>query len=209
MSVLENTKFSAVVAPVEESKDNKYVVMNPKPDIENGLRLPEPKGILKNKNQDMENDTQFQMNVINVCIIFIAALFVSPFIICDLVFGYNDDSCVDIYPENLSFVNMKIYLLVSGYFAISMLTIILINCFIANGNEGDNIVSIAILSILFHISRVFLVIWNIIGAVIFWGTLNKQNYCSKSTNAYLFVSLIIKLFGNFCNIMMSNNKKEK
>jgi len=207
MSILENTKLNDVIAHVEKYKDNKYVVMNPKPDIENGLRLPEPKCILKNK--DIENDTQFQTNFINVCIILIAALFVSPFIICDLVFGYNDDSCVDIYPENLSFVNMKIYLLVSGYFAISMLTIILTNCIIANGNEGDNIVSIAILSILFHISRVFLVIWNIIGAVIFWGTLNKQNYCSKSTNAYLFVSLIIKLFGNFCNIMMSNNKKEK
>ena len=206
MSVLENTKFSAVVSP---SISDKYVDVNPKADIENNIKLPEGKGILKNKNQDMENDVKFQMNVINMFIIFIAAVFVSPFIICDLVFGYNDDSCVEIYPENLSFVNMKIYLLVSGYFAISMLTIIMINCFIANGNEGDNIVIIAFLSILFHISRVFLVIWNIIGAVIFWGTLNKQNLCSKSVNAYLFVSLIIKLFGNFCNIMMSNNKKEK
>lgn len=206
MSVLENTKFTAVVSPIE---GDKYLVDNPKADIENNIKLPENKGILKNKNQDIEHDVKFQMNVINMFIIFIAAVFVSPFIICDLVFGYNDDSCVEIYPENLSFVNMKIYLLVSGYFTISMLTIILTNCVIANGNEGDNIMIIAFLSILFHISRVFLVIWNIIGAIIFWGTLNKQNLCSKSTNAYLFVSLIIKLFGNFCNIMMSNSKKEK
>lgn len=207
MSLLENTKLTSLVVPIEQ--DNYETRINISEDVEIDIRLPEFKGILKNKNRYIENDDKFQMNVINVCIIFIAAIFVLPFIICDLVFGYNDDSCVDIYPENLSFMNMKIYLLVSGYFVISMLTIIIINCFIANGNDGDNIVSIAILSILFHISRVFLVIWNIIGAVIFWGTLNKQDLCSKSVNAYLFVSLIIKLFGNFCNIMMSNNKKEK
>ena len=207
MSVLENTKLNAVVAPIENEKYETQIYISEDEEIE--AKLHEFKGILKNKNQAIENDAKYQMNVINVFIIFIAAIFVSPFIICDLIFGYNDDSCVDVYPENISFMSMKIYLLVSGYFAISMLTIIIINCFIANGNEGDNIVSIAILSIIFHISRVFLVIWNIIGAIIFWGTLNKQNLCSKSVNTYLFVSLIIKLFGNFCNVMMNNSKKEK
>ena len=209
MSVLENTKLTAIVVPIEDDKHYKYLDDNVESDIENNIRLPEPKGILKNKNRDIENDDKFQMNVINVCIIFTAAVFVSPFIICDLVFGYNDDSCVDIYPENLGFMNMKDYLLVSGYFSLSLLAIIMINCFIANSNEGDNVVSIAILSIIFHISQVFMVIWNIIGAVIFWGTLNKQNLCSKNVNTYLFVSLIIKLFVNFCNIMKNNNKKEK
>ena len=209
MSVVENAKLNSMVASFEEEKYETHIDISE--DVEIDTRLPEFKGIMKpvRTKREIENDAKFQMNIINAFIIFIAAIFVSPFIICDLVFGYNDDSCVDIYPENISFMNMKIYLLVSGYFALSMITIILANCFIANGNEGDNILIIAFLSIIFHISRVFLVIWNIIGAVIFWGTLNKQNLCSKSVNAYLFVSLIIKLFGNFCNIMMSNNKKEK
>lgn len=209
MSVVENAKLNSMVASFEEEKYETHIDISE--DVEIDTRLPEFKGIIKpvRTKREIENDAKFQMNIINAFIIFIAAIFVSPFIICDLVFGYNDDSCVDVYPENISFMNMKIYLLVSGYFALSMITIILANCFIANGNEGDNIVLIAFLSIIFHISRVFLVIWNIIGAVIFWGTLNKQNLCSKSVNAYLFVSLIIKLFGNFCNIMMSNNKKEK
>ena len=209
MSVVENAKLNSMVASFEEEKYETHIDISE--DVEIDTRLPEFKGIIKpvRTKREIENDAKFQMNIINAFIIFIAAIFVSPFIICDLVFGYNDDSCVDVYPENISFMNMKIYLLVSGYFALSMITIILANCFIANGNEGDNIVLIAFLSIIFHISRVFLVIWNIIGAVIFWGTLNKQNLCSKSVNAYLFVSLIIKLFGNFCNIMISNNKKEK
>ena len=209
MSVVGNAKLNSMVASFEEEKYETHIDISE--DVEIDTRLPEFKGIIKpvRTKREIENDAKFQMNIINAFIIFIAAIFVSPFIICDLVFGYNDDSCVDVYPENISFMNMKIYLLVSGYFALSMITIILANCFIANGNEGDNIVLIAFLSIIFHISRVFLVIWNIIGAVIFWGTLNKQNLCSKSVNAYLFVSLIIKLFGNFCNIMMSNNKKEK
>jgi hypothetical protein len=209
MFAIDNAKLTAIVVPIDDSNHDNYLDINAKADIENNIRLPEPKGILKNKNQYVENDENFQINIINIVIIFIAVIFVLPFIICDLAFGYNDDSCVDIYPENLGFMNMKIYLLVSGYFTLSLLTIIMINCFISNSNEGDNVTSIAILSILFHISQAFLTIWNIIGAVIFWGTLNKQNLCSESVNTYLFVSIIIKLFANISNIMKSNNNKEK
>lgn len=186
-------------------------------DIENGITdknniiKPEIKGILKNKKTpyDIEKDDKIKSIIGQFIVLLIVIIFVSPFIICDLVFGYSDDSCVDIYPENLSFMNMKIYLLVSGYFAISIITIIIANCFIANGNEGDNIVIIAFLSIILHLSQVFLIIWNILGAVIFWGTLNKRNLCSKSVNSYLFLSLIIKLFVNFYNIISSKNKNNE
>jgi hypothetical protein len=171
------------------------------------------KSILKqNKNpQDLaEDDDKIKIVIVKFIAILFVAIVISPFIICDLLFGYTDDSCVDIYPQNLNFINMKIYLLVSGYYVIGLLSIIAINWyFISDSNEGVKIVLVAGLSILSHISKVFLILWNIIGAIIFWGTLNKRNYCSKSTNTYLFVSLILKLLLNFYNVMSTNNKRDK
>jgi len=205
-----NTKLISIVVPVEEDK-----CFDDVPNLENGIvdkniiRVPEFKGILK-KNNYIENDDKMKSIIGHLIAILIVVILVSPFVICDLVFGYSDDSCVDIYPENMGFMNMKIYLLVSGYLVIGLLLCIITNlCFVAKDNTGDNIVLVAFLSIVIHISQVFFVIWNILGGIIFWATLNKRNICSKSTNNYLFLSLIIKLFVNFYNIMSANNKKEK
>lgn len=206
-----NTKLISIVVPVEEDK-----CFDDVPNLENGIvdkniiRVPEFKGILKKTNYDIEKDDKMKSIIGHLIAILIVVILVSPFVICDLVFGYTDDSCVDIYPENMGFMNMKIYLLVSGYLVIGLLLCIITNLsFVAKDNTGDNIVLVAFLSIVIHISQVFFVIWNILGAVIFWGTLNKRNLCSKSINTYLFVSLIIKLVVNFYNIMSTNNKKEK
>ena len=171
------------------------------------ISIPEFKCILK-KTNNSENDVKIKSIILQLISILFVIIFVSPFVICDLVFGYGDDSCLYIYPENFNVMNMKIYLLISGYFTIGILSSIFINWyFVANGNIEDNIVLFGFLSIILHISQVFLVIWNILGAVIFWGTLNKQKLCSNNVNTYLFVSLIIKLFVNLCNIMATKNKK--
>ena len=219
MSANNNTKLISIVVPIEEEKfiddvPNNNTVEN----LENGLvnnnndknNIPEVKSILKKTNREIERDNKIKAFILQFISILFVALFVSPFVICDLVFGYNDDSCVDIYPENMSFINMKIYLLVSGYLAIGLLSCIIVNLYFASDdNIGNNIILVAFLSIVLYISQVFFVIWNILGAVIFWGTLNKHNYCSKSINTYLFVSLIMKLFANFCNIMANKDKKNE
>jgi hypothetical protein len=219
MSANNNTKLISIVVPIEEEKfiddvPNNNTVEN----LENGLvnnnndknNIPEVKSILKRTNREIENDNKIKAFILQFISILFVTLFVSPFVICDLVFGYNDDSCVDIYPENMSFINMKIYLLVSGYLAIGLLSCIIVNLYFASDdNIGNNIILVAFLSIVLYISQVFFIIWNILGAVIFWGTLNKQNYCSKSINTYLFVSLIMKLFANFCNIMATKDKKNE
>jgi hypothetical protein len=210
MSVNNNTKLVSIVVPIEEEK---FIDDDQNNNMENGLvnnSIPELKSILKKTSREIESNNKIKTFILQFIGILFAALFVSPFIICDLVFGYNDDSCVNIYPENMSFMNMKIYLLVSGYLAIGAISCIIINLyFAADDNVGENIILVAFLSIVLHISQVFFVIWNILGAVIFWGTLNKHNYCSKSINSYLFVSLIMKLFANFCNIMATKDKKNE
>ena len=210
MSVNNNTKLVSIVVPIEEEK---FIDDDQNNNMENGLvnnSIPELKSILKKTSREIESNNKIKAFILQFISILFVALFVSPFVICDVVFGYKDDSCVDIYPENMSFMNMKIYLLVSGYLAIGLLCCIIINLyFAADDNIGNNIILVAFLSIVLHISQVFFVIWNILGAVIFWGTLNKHNHCSKSINTYLFVSLIMKLFANFCNIMANKDKKNE
>ena len=210
MSVNNNTKLVSIVVHIEEEKFMEDIPIN---NMENGVSdknyIPEVKSILKTTHNS-ESDNKIKAFILQFISILFVAVFVSPFVICDLVFGYKDDSCVDIYPENMSFMNMKIYLLVSGYLAIGLLSCIIINLYFASDdNIRNNILLVAFLSIILHISQVFFVIWNILGAVIFWGTLNKHNYCSKSINTYLFVSLIMKLFANFCNIMANKDKKNE
>jgi len=210
MSVNNNTKLVSIVVPIEEEKFIDDVQNN---NMENGLvnnniSIPEFKSILKYRHNS-ERDHKIKAFILQFIGILFVALFVSPFIICDLVFGYNDDSCVNIYPENMSFMNMKIYLLVSGYLAIGILCCIVANLYLITDDNIDNNILVAFLSIILYASQVFFIIWNILGAVIFWGTLNKHNYCSKSINTYLFVSLIMKLFTNFCNIMATNDKKNE
>jgi hypothetical protein len=210
MSANNNTKLVSIVVPIEEEK---FIDDTPNNNMENGLvnnnKTSEVKSILKTTHNS-ERDNKIKVFILQFIGILFVALLVSPFVVCDLVFGYNDDSCVDIYPENMSFINMKIYLLVSGYLAIGVLSCIIINLYFASDNNiGENIVLVAFLSIVLYISQVFFVIWNILGAVIFWGTLNKHNYCSKSINTYLFVSLIMKLFANFCNIIANKDKKNE
>ena len=205
-----NTKIISTVMTNEEEKfideDN----------IENGVtdknntRKPEIKGILKNKKTpyDIENDDKMKSIIGKMLFILIVSILVSPFIICDLVFGYTDDSCVNIYPENFDAMNMKIYLLVSAYYVLGLLIILCLKLYFTVNDNNNEVIVFAFLSIVLHLSQLFLVIWNILGAVIFWGTLNKRNICSKNINNYLFLSLIIKLFANLYNIMSTKNKKK-
>ena len=204
-----NNTIMITIIPIEEDKilfdrDIENEVID-----KNNTRKPEIKGILKNTTTpyNIAKDDKIKSDILELISILVVVIFVSPFVICDLVFGYTDDSCVDIYPENFHVMNMKIYLLVSGYCAIGIISSIFVKWyFVASGDIENNIVLFGLLSVVLHLSQLFLIIWNIMGAVIFWGTLNKRNLCSRSINTYLFVSLIIKLIVNFYNIMSTKNK---
>ena len=195
-----NMKLHAIVVPIEEEKFT---------DIEHcDATDATTKSIIKNtrSSQELDADNETKIRIVKIVAMLFITIFASPFIICDLIFGYSDDICIDTYPENLNLVNMKTYLLVSSYYTIGFLTTIYINlCFISENND-TNVILFSFLSIVKNLSQVFLVIWNIIGAIIFWGTLNQRELCSKNINTYLFVSLIIKLLVNFYNIFSIKKK---
>ncbi len=195
-----NMKLHAIVVPIEEEKFT---------DIEHcDATDATTKSIIKNtrSSQELDADNETKIRIVKIVAMLFITIFASPFIICDLIFGYSDDICIDTYPENLNLVNMKTYLLVSSYYTIGFLTTIYINlCFISENND-TNVILFSFLSIVKKLSQVFLVIWNIIGAIVFWGTLEQGELCSKNINTYLFVSLIIKLLVNFYNIFSIKKK---
>jgi hypothetical protein len=155
-----------------------------------------------------ENNVKLQINIIKIASIIFISIIALPFIICDLSFAYNDDSCVEIYPKYIIFMNMKTYLLVSGYYTIGLICVIICNLqFLSIENKNSNVIFMSFLSVIINVSKVFLVIWNTIGAFIFWGTLYQVEKCNTIVYNYLFISLIIKLLANFCNIITTKNKK--
>lgn len=168
------------------------------------------KSILKPtlSNEDYVNNVKLQINIIKIASIIFISIIAIPFIICDLYFAYNDTSCVEIYPKYIIFINMKAYLLVSGYYTIGLICVIICNLqFLSIENKNSNVIFMSILSVIINVSKVFLVIWNTIGAFIFWGTLYQVEKCNTIVYNYLFISLIIKLFANLFHIFANKNKK--
>jgi hypothetical protein len=168
------------------------------------------KSILKPtlSNTDYNNNIKLQINIIKIASIIFIFIISIPFIICDLYFAYNDDSCVEVYPKYIIFMNMKAYLLVSGYYTIGLMCALICNLqFLSIENKNSNVISMSILSVIINVSKVFLIIWNTIGAFIFWGTLYHVEKCKTIVYNYLFVSLVIKLLAILFHIITNKNKK--
>ena len=167
--------------------------------------LQEPiKEILKiNSNDDIE----IGLTIIKICSIIAILILSIPFIFCDLYFGYTDTTCVLSKPSGLN-ISMKLYLLVSGFIGIGIILILIgVICLLSNNDNKNNylLYSIAFIGIL---AVLFQFVWNILGGIVFWGTVYKEGNCSESTSSYIFVSLIIKLVVNLININYNFNKKK-
>jgi hypothetical protein len=168
------------------------------------------KSILKPtlSNTDYNNNLKLQINIIKIASIIFIFIISIPFIICDLYFAYNDDSCVEVYPKYIIFMNMKAYLLVSGYYTIGLMCALICNLqFLSIENKNSNVICMSILSVIINVSKVFLIIWNTIGAFIFWGTLYHVEKCKTIVYNYFFVSLVIKLLAILFHIITNKNKK--
>lgn len=151
------------------------------------------KSILKKESTyNTEYETLMAHRAAIFCVILLTLIFSVPLIICDLYFAYSNNSCLEIYPKNLN-INMKLYLQVSAYCSIfGILFIIITVCSFKPGEE--NLCGMITLNLFSYISKAFGLIWHILGAVIYWGTLYPNNECSRNISTYLFISLVIKLF---------------
>ena len=139
-----------------------------------------------------KTDKDAETNCIIHTIWVIILLLCSPIIICDVYFAYTDETCVNEYPANLE-LNLKHYLFISA-----LSTFININMYMlfikyfVKTEYNKNLFWVLSVGVFISLLALFSLIWNILGAVIFWGSIYATNHCSKQVSTYIFVSLIIK-----------------
>jgi hypothetical protein len=167
-------------------------------DIESNINIRVPdaelRGILRtsNEQEDIAN---------NICVKYVISILIIimtfPIIIADLYYAYSDTSCIEYYPGELD-INIRTYLIVSAFVGIANISRIKFTlCVfgILKRSPLDTIINL------------FELIWNIIAAIIYWGTLYNSNLCSHNIYNYLFITLIIKLV--FVNYSLLTKNKEQ
>jgi hypothetical protein len=186
----------------------------PTKDIEEGhsfKEVKEPKSILKKENMFEKNGRiAVGERIIKLIFTLIIILLASPIIICDFYFGLNDKSCVEEMPNKLAF-NLQIYMVVSAAVSLFMVGLLLLSgCKISTSNsESKNGCIICLLTLVTSFCNIFHTIWNILGGIVFWEFVYKNNLCDKNVSTYLFVSLIMKYVMNYfaLNNMFKKNEK--
>lgn len=163
------------------------------------------KGILKNTDVNVEDERRVKVLVVKICTSALLIIMMVPIIICDIYFGFNDNSCVNEMPNGFN-ITMKAYLLVSGFTGIVCLLAIIYTIW-SQSNDNNNIITLFYLRTIGIIIGLFQLMWNILGAVTFWKSIYKEENCSLMISRYIYVSLIIKLIINSFVIGKNSMKK--
>lgn len=163
------------------------------------------KGILKKPVPDnISDDTK--LVVVKICTTFCLLIMMVPIIVTDLYFGFTDSTCVSKEPNNFS-ISMKLYLIVSGFVGMTALLTGITSVCCLNSNEESNIINLLSTMCISYLLIIFNIIWNIFGAIVFWGTIYPENICNKNTSTYIFVSLIIKFVGIFVSYLQFKKQR--
>lgn len=160
---------------------------------------------LEENGENEENNQNYRMIVkFIICLVIIVVGF--PITICDLYYAYNDNSCVNEPADKLS-INLFDYLAVCGWTTFCSLTLSIILIILKKKNQmiEHSLIELIINEIILKLVKIFLIIWNIFGAVIFWGLIKNSN-CSNDVYNYVFVTLIIKLVISSYEILDTKNK---
>jgi hypothetical protein len=192
--------LSRSIIDIESQNDTKY-------ESQSVIDVP-LRGILKNADENIVDNKIVEKTLFKICFSLLVIVIMSPIIICDIYFGFTDTTCSSEKPHELE-MSMKLYLIISGFLGLSAMIIILIGTAFFDqykisdlGICGLFCGTIGLLCII-----IFNLIWNILGAVVFWGYIYGNGHCDKSLSTYLFVSIIIKLISSL--ITFRSGKKYK
>ena len=104
---------------------------------------------------------------------------------------------------------MKLYLLVSGLFGLAIMLMYIAAILTISSNDiVTNIKNILCLYCTCVVSEIFNLIWNVIGAIIFWGSIYNENKCNSNVSTYIYVSLIIKFICNVLVLLCNSSQKK-
>jgi hypothetical protein len=147
--------------------------------------------------------------VLKICSTIFILIIMVPIIVADLYFGFTDTSCVKDKPDGLD-ISMKLYLLVSGFVGMGAMIIYIVSiCSLSPKMDETNAANMCCVCFAGYTSAIFHLIWNILGAIVFWGTIYGEKICNKNVSTYIFVSLIIKFIGNLAALLNNNSEKKK
>ena len=145
------------------------------------------------------------------CLFCFVTIFMLPFVICDLVFAYNNTSqCMDdtLTKVSISFT-LRTWLMVEGWVNFGVIAAFLVAALgsIISAEFGGCLLICVICGLIFY--SIFHLAWLIVGAVMFWGELWPNNSCDGTINGYMWALLIISFIGVFCNFCSSNTARNR
>ena len=205
----ETERMTSIVIDIESQNETKEeIIQETKTELQISL-----KGILRKPDDQFADNIEVEKKLIKICLGLLVLVIMSPIIVCDLYFGFTDSSCSREQPDELA-ISLKLYLLVSGFVGLSVMTLTLfgITCLDLDNNSENDLFSMCCgYCVKFRVICVglFNFIWNIIGAVVFWGYIYGNDNCDKTFSTYVFVSLIIKFVGTLFSYQLYKKKDNK
>jgi hypothetical protein len=159
---------------------------------------------LDNETVEVPNNMKHAFSIAFTAIIIV---FTCPIAIADIVYGARNDECLNEYPDSLH-LNMKKYLIVSGVMTLVTGLYMIVNvCYILENNKIT--IAMMVLNLIFMmLMSIFSVIWNILGAIVFWKFIYPEGQCNEDVSSYLFASLVIKLVFTYMNMISAINRKD-
>lgn len=212
MNLHDNDRLVSITLGVESDDElddfrnvlNEYKKDNSRIQNNNQQNSKKIKGILKNSQQDdSDGNIDYLLRYISLTIIFI---FIVPLVFGDLYFVFTDTTCKYYEPKELT-LSVGIYLLVSGFMGIMIIISYLTGiCLFYNNQKKIKYANFGIklcISFIVVIITLFNSIWNIIGAILFWGIIYNDDVCGSDISTYLSISLVIKLVSNLFTIVIA------
>lgn len=181
--------------------------MTPVNDIENNLLDEENTNELTDKHGNTIKSNKTLLFIIKLSLSTVLTVINSPIITADIIYAFSEIECLIVFLPELH-INMKKYLLVSGFTCILSLVICLLIIWLYNFNDKSKkkILSAIVINTLSFIYIIFQTGWNIIGAVILGKSLYNNSLCDNHVINYLVISIAIKLlFNSFILTYNCNN----
>ena len=141
------------------------------------------------------------------CIFAVILCLNTPFIVCDFVYA-NSGNCVDDEVKGFSFT-LSTWLKVEGGFRCAIAGLFLL-CAIFSCFNIDSAMKMLICTfVILMLYSLFALAWLIVGAVMFWGNLDKTGECSGSVKGYMYALLILGFLGVCANCFSGNRQRQQ
>jgi hypothetical protein len=165
------------------------------------------RGILKNSSDNFVSEKKIKLRIVKICLVMVFIICYVPFIVADFHYGILNNNCV-IETPNIININLKMYLLVSGFLMLFnlILTVLLILYLPHEATEEEYSLIIFGAALVGKISTLIHFIWNLLGIILFWAFIYEKEICDSEISTYLFVSLIVKTLANIGVTLYRHNR---